>query len=327
MSVKNLRICTEKLSPYAQDKMDRMKNNSNSHDHFKKLRAAFYIKKIWNRGATIKIAFLTTGENVSFTSISQIELHKSDDGTFLQMDPLQPHIQGMSAIDVVKTVVKTRIQPIVNLNIVFVDNPKNANIRISFEDSGSWSLIGTDCLNEKGATMNFAWMDVATVCHEFGHALGMIHEHQNLNNNPIHWDLEKLYKWGEETQGWSKTDVDDQIVNKYDLTLVNGSTFDPLSVMLYFFPPELTTDKKGTHQNLRLSGLDVEWIVKMYPDGPESPEDFYLKTYGQELSYAINLSLGIKNNMLPKILILTVSVLSLVLVLFIYIHYFMKNKN
>ena len=325
MSLKNLRICTEKLSRHAEDEMKHMKNNSNSHDHFKKLRAAFYIKKLWSKGSTINIAFLSSGESVPFTPISQIENTKTDDGTPLQMDPLQPHIEGMSAIDVIKTVVKTRIQPIVNLNLVFVDTPTKANIRISFEDSGSWSLIGTDCLNEKGATMNFAWIDVATVCHEFGHALGMIHEHQSPNNNPIHWNLDKLYTWGEETQGWSKSDVNEQIVDKYDLSLINGSNFDPLSVMLYFFPAELTTDGKGTHQNLRLSGLDVEWITKMYPDGPESAEDFYIKTYGQELSYAINLSLGIKKNMFPLIMTLLSSVLSLVLILFIYVHYFAKK--
>jgi hypothetical protein len=329
MSLKNLRMCTEKLSRHATDEIKRIKSKSNSHNHFKKLRAAFYVKKLWPAGTTLKIGFVTSGDDAPRTPISQIEDVKNSDGTKLLMDPLQPHIQGMSTKDVIKTVVNTRIAPLVNLNIVFVDDPVTANIRISFEDSGSWSLVGTDCLNEKKEpTMNFGWIDVSTICHEFGHALGMIHEHQSPNGNPIHWDLKKLYNWGEETQGWGKQEVDEQIVDKYDLTLVNGSTFDPLSIMLYFFPAELTVDNKGTHQNLRLSGLDAEWISNMYPGGRETPDDFYSKTFNMDLSKAIELS---ENDGKPKPepsrTILIVSVSLAVLFFFMCLYYFWKKKN
>lgn len=65
-----------------------------------------------------------------------------------------------------------------------------SEIRISFADQGfSWSTVGTDALTVPSteATMNYGWLEPTTsqreyervVRHEFGHALGMIHEHQN----------------------------------------------------------------------------------------------------------------------------------------------------
>ena len=68
----------------------------------------------------------------------------------------------------------------------------NAEIRIAFvQGAGSWSAVGTDALVEEWfpkneQTMNYGWLrptstdqEVSSVVlHEFGHALGLIHEHQ-----------------------------------------------------------------------------------------------------------------------------------------------------
>ena len=40
--------------------------------------------------------------------------------------------------------------------------------------------------------MNFSWFDVPTILHEFCHALGMMHEH---NNTDINWSVPKLNKY------------------------------------------------------------------------------------------------------------------------------------
>jgi hypothetical protein len=72
------------------------------------------------------------------------------------------------------------------------DTSYSAQIRISFDDPdrGYWSLIGSDSVNPRivragKASMNFhgfaeqlptGWR--STVLHEFGHALGFLHEHQ-----------------------------------------------------------------------------------------------------------------------------------------------------
>ncbi|MGH2413121.1 MAG: M12 family metallopeptidase, partial [Microcystaceae cyanobacterium] len=67
-----------------------------------------------------------------------------------------------------------------NLKFEFTDAP-DAEIRIAFADDGAWSYIGTDAksIHVSQPTMNFGWLDEAVVLHEFGHAIGLAHEHQN----------------------------------------------------------------------------------------------------------------------------------------------------
>lgn len=119
----------------------------------------------------------------------------------------------------------------------------------------------------------------------------MCHEHQNPRGQPIQWNDQKVYQWAAETQGWDKETTKHNILEHYNISQINGSDFDPLSVMLYFFPAELTINNQGTKQNLRLSGEDVLWINKNYSVGaPQSADDFYKKVYGISLQKAIQLS-------------------------------------
>lgn len=154
-----------------------------------------------------------------------------------------------------------------------------AEIRISFKaDPGSWSAVGTDCLHTEyfsktEPTMNFGWLRNNTddveyrrvVVHEFGHALGAIHEHQNPKGG-IKWDVEAVYAYfSGPPNNWSKADIDWNILNKYSEDQLNGSTFDRKSIMLYHFPPELVIGGKGTPTNTQLSAGDKRFIAKMYP--------------------------------------------------------------
>jgi hypothetical protein len=92
-----------------------------------------------------------------------------------------------------------------------------------------------------------------------------------------------------ESQCWNEETTRQNIINKYNKNSINGSDFDPLSIMLYFFPASLTTNNIGTEQNFRLSGQDVIWIDKMYhKDGQISPENFYKNTYGVSLDSKSN---------------------------------------
>ena len=145
-------------------------------------------------------------------------------------------------------------------------------------------MVGTDAIIQKNvATMNFGWFDVATTIHEFGHVLGMIHEHQNPYGKNIDWNIDEVYRWASDTQNWDKKTVDNNIIRKYDTNQINGSVFDSSSIMLYFFPAFLTLDHIGTNENLRLSKYDVLYINHMYPGGPESPKKFYEKVYNETI--------------------------------------------
>lgn len=88
-----------------------------------------------------------------------------------------------------------------NIKFVFGSDPAS-EVRISFLQPGSWSYIGTDVLTipRNQPTMNFGWLKSSTpndeysrvVIHEFGHAIGCIHEHQNPATN-IPWNKEAVY--------------------------------------------------------------------------------------------------------------------------------------
>lgn len=153
----------------------------------------------------------------------------------------------------------------------------DAQIRISFKaDTGSWSYVGTDCLAiAKGApTMNFGWLRDSTgddewrrvVLHEFGHALGAIHEHQNPDGNPIQWNLPAVYAYfGGEPNNWNKESIEVNVIGKYSVDQLNGTKFDPASIMLYQFDGALIKGGKPTAFNTRLSAGDKRLVRRQYP--------------------------------------------------------------
>lgn len=269
-------LCTE-LDDDDQNEM----NNSGQ-------KAIFLQKYLWNKNTTITIGFLENGYDIERKQINNDQKN---------VDPLQFQIQNSSLNpqEIVKLVVQERIQPLVNLELKFVyDNPNEANIRISFDKTkGSWSANGTNALkvDKTKATMNFGWLDVGTILHEFGHLLGMTHEHQGPFSN-IQWNKPLLYRVYKSSLGWNPDKVNKQIINRHNYRDIIGSDFDPLSIMIYFFSPKLTLNNLGTPENNRLSGHDVLWITKIYPKDPSdhdyiSPEDFYLQTYGITLDEAL----------------------------------------
>ena len=274
----NLKICVQKFLPEHRHIVSDMHNSP-------KLAAAFYKKKIWPSQTEIFIAFMDDGKNITRTPISSMNTDKTP------IDKLQKYFSEHPEISIhqaVKQIVTERIQPLVNLKFTFINKSeikdKKNVVKISFDpDGGAWSLVGTDAVGQKDPTMNLGWFDVATVMHEFGHVLGLVHEHQNNKGNLIKWNDAAVYEWAAQTQGWDKKTTQTNILNKYANDQINGSDFDPLSVMLYFFPAKLTLNHHGTHQNLRLSGEDVIWIEKTYPGGSMTAKEYYPKVYGISL--------------------------------------------
>lgn len=166
-------------------------------------------------------------------------------------------------------------------NITFYPtSPSFADLRIDFKQDGtSWSYIGTDCLGIDKAkpTMNFGWLTDSSsdseitrvVLHEFGHALGFVHEHQNPLS-VIKWNKEQLYT-DYAKQGWDKAQVDHNIINKYSKTITQFTAFDAASIMLYPILAKHTLDGFTVGLNKDLSSIDKQFMTQMYPKVPVVP--------------------------------------------------------
>jgi serralysin len=163
----------------------------------------------------------------------------------------------------------------ISVRFVF-GNSSSAEIRITTTAGlGSWSYLGTDNLLIPGnkATMNYGWFTSSTpddefkrtTLHEFGHALGCIHEHMNPLGN-IPWNREAVYRYYMTTQGWTKEDVDAQVLAKYNAASLNIGVYDPKSIMHYPVPKELTIGQNfSVGWNKKLSTQDKKFIRQMYP--------------------------------------------------------------
>ena len=163
-----------------------------------------------------------------------------------------------------------------NLELMFVkDTP--ADIRVSFLGGGSWSMIGTTARNSpRPNTMNFSWpygklteaQIRGEVLHEFGHALGLIHEHQSppalaeivWNKPQINTDLSGP-PWG-----WTMQDIEINVFRYRSPVDVDFTKqFDSKSIMIYPIPVKWTLNGFYTDWILDFSELDLQFISEQYP--------------------------------------------------------------
>ena len=178
-------------------------------------------------------------------------------------------------------------------NIKFdFNNASDAEIRIAFDhNDGAWSYIGTDCrgIPLNAPTMNLGFLDGGTAAHEFGHAIGLAHEHQNPAGG-LSWNEQLVIReMAKSPNFWDEETTRHNILRKYSADQLKGTAFDPESIMLYFFPASWTLNGIGTEANEILSRMDKEFIAgaKMYPKaGPTVSAAMELKVNARLRSQA-----------------------------------------
>jgi hypothetical protein len=171
-----------------------------------------------------------------------------------------------------------------------VADRSEAEVRIGFMDGdGSWSYLGRDVLGQAASarTMNFGWdlttpYGRTTALHEIGHTLGMPHEHQNPFAGIV-WDEPKVYEFlGGPPNNWDRQTTFHNVLRKLDQGEVEGSTWDPDSVMEYRFPGGLILQPEryrgGISPPGTISDQDRAFVLRWYPPadpaGPPTLEPF-----------------------------------------------------
>ncbi|MEO7938974.1 MAG: pre-peptidase C-terminal domain-containing protein [Burkholderiaceae bacterium] len=230
---KMVHFCTDRLLPADQMRFHSTVRRGGGE------RAIMPIGKLWMNGSTLRVRFI--------------------DGTAAQQAKAREQAQWWTSF--------------ANLTFDFND-AANAEIRIAFDpNDGAWSYIGTDNrgipLNQP--TMNLGFLDGGTAAHEFGHAIGLAHEHQNPAGG-IQWNEAAVIKsLSGPPNSWDAAMIRHNVLEKYTVDQIQGTAFDPESIMLYFFPGDWVKSGVGTHANNVLSTVDKAYIASAHAYPKSAP--------------------------------------------------------
>jgi len=225
------RICFERILPHEMHVPQRLIASPRGGAS----RAIIEFKKMWINGSTLRIRFL--------------------DGTDQQQQIVRDFAPEWTEH--------------ANLKFEFTDAP-DAEIRIVFNaNDGAWSWVGTDAkrIPQNEPTMNLGWQDQGVVLHEFGHAIGLGHEHQNPAGG-INWNEEIVIRdLSGPPNSWTEEQIRNNVLSKYSSDQIRGTLFDGDSIMLYFFPDSWVVSGEGTKENETLSDVDKAFIAgaEAYP--------------------------------------------------------------
>jgi hypothetical protein len=147
-------------------------------------------------------------------------------------------------------------------------------VRISRAGAGYWSYLGTDILliPQNKPTMNLQAFSMTTseaeyrrvVRHETGHTLGFPHEHMRSELvNRI--DKQKAYAYFAATQGWSKAQVDAQVLTPLNQATIIGTPADQTSVMCYRLPGSITKNGQPILGGPDINATDCAFAGRVYP--------------------------------------------------------------
>ncbi len=164
-------------------------------------------------------------------------------------------------------------------NVLFSETTTDPQVRIARANSpdnvaGYWSYLGTEILeiDADQPTMNLQDFTMDTpdsefyrvVRHETGHTLGFPHEHMRAQLVEL-IDPKKAIPYFEATQGWSESEVRDQVLTPIDESLLIGTPADAISIMCYQIPGSLTFSGDPIPGGTDIDDSDYAFAASIYP--------------------------------------------------------------
>jgi len=162
--------------------------------------------------------------------------------------------------------------PYINLTFEFVDDLLG-DIRIATKNNDNSSMLGTDALliHPDYPTMNLGVKPdhqdfEVIVMHEFGHALGALHEHQHPQAK-IPWDKPKVYEFYKkrEMNPLTEEQVDRNLFASFDTLDAIYTSYDRRSIMHHPVANTLTVGNWEVPINRTISKKDKRLMRLLYP--------------------------------------------------------------
>lgn len=168
-----------------------------------------------------------------------------DDATWPRGQPLRVHFLNGSAD--LKNAVETFARAwseVAEVDFEFGAPRSQSDVRITFRQPGFYSLLGMEARQAANETMSLGFRGTESdddrrrlILHEFGHALGLMHEHQHPEAG-IEWDeAGAVGYYGPRLPGLSPAQIMAQLRAVPAASLrYKFFRFDPASIMMYFIP-------------------------------------------------------------------------------------------
>lgn len=172
-------------------------------------------------------------------------------------------------------------------DVAFSETRGSGQVRIARLDApaalaGYWSYVGTEILaiEADAPTMNLQGFTLRTpeaeftrvVRHETGHTLGFEHEH--LRAALVRRiDRRKAIAWFARHQGWSAAETVAQVLTPLPAARLAGTRqTDPLSIMCYPIPAEITRDGQPITGGTDITARDHAFAATAFPRAGKQPQ-------------------------------------------------------